>query len=80
MGTGGCGGTHRSPIKRGGGGGALNDVIKLKIINRMLNSGEKSTKGYEDERLRALAGRLNDPAKKMRPSNLSQETQRMLRV
>jgi hypothetical protein len=36
-------GTHRSPIKRGGGGGALNDVIKLKIINRMLSSGEKST-------------------------------------
>jgi hypothetical protein len=36
--------------------------------------------GYEGERLRALAGRLNDPAKKMRPSNLSQETQRMLRV
>jgi hypothetical protein len=34
-------GTHRSPIKRGGGGGALNDVIKLKIINRMLSSGEK---------------------------------------
>ena len=58
----------------------MNDVIKLKIINRMLSSGEKSTKGYEDERLRALAGRLNDPAKKMRPSNLSQETQRMLRV